>query len=116
MTQATRAALERVSQILHDAGWDASTPEPPELTEQTIQKMRDAYASLLRNDYLEIIQQTLGKGQRVEDAGRVLGMGPQESKSLLAEALTRLVDFAGVAEGEGFIPNGPDPVRTGRVR
>ncbi len=105
MTEATRNALEQVSQILHAAGWDAPAPDQLRLTEQALHAMRNAYSSFLRDDYLAIIQETLGKGQRVEQAGRVLGMGPEESKALLAEALTRLVDFAGVAEEQGFASN-----------
>ena len=111
MTEATRNALERVNQILHEAGWDAPAPEHPELSEETIQAMRNAYTNLLRDDYLAIIKETLGKGQRVEDAGLVLGMGPDESKALLTEALTRLVDFAEVAEEQGFSTNTPTSVQ-----
>jgi len=103
MTEATRQALEQVSQILHEAGWDSRGVEPRELTEQTIHTMRHAYTNLLRDDYLAIIQETLGKGQRVEDAGRAMGREPAEAKALLTEALTRLVDFAEVAEEQGFV-------------
>ena len=105
MTEATRKALEKVSQILHEAGWDLPKSDHREITEQEIQTMRTAYTSLLRDDYLAIIKETLGKGQRVEDAGQALGIGPDESKALLKEALTRLVDFAEVAEEQGIAPN-----------
>jgi hypothetical protein len=113
MTEATRQALEHVSQILHDAGWDARGVEPRELTEQTLLAMRHAYTNLLRDDYLAIIQETLGKGQRVEDAGRALGKEPEEAKALLSEALTRLVDFAEIAEEQGFVTPAGVPSRMG---
>lgn len=112
MTEATRNALERVSQIPHEAGWDSPSPEPLELTDKAIQTMRNVYTNLLRDDFLAIINETLGKGQRVEDAGRVLGKGPDESKALLAEALMRLVDFAEIAEEQGFAPNTSCPIQT----
>ena len=90
--------------ILHEAGWDTHPPQPPVLTEQTLQNMRHAYSDLLREDHVAILQQTLGNGQRVEDAGRALGISPEASRSLFSEALARLVGFAEVAERQGFVP------------
>ena len=101
MTQATRDALEQVSRILHDAGWDAPTASP-DVTEDSLRVIRQAYADLLREDDWVILRETLGKGQQLEDASRVLGMSPTESRTRLFEALTRLVNFAGVAEAQGF--------------
>jgi hypothetical protein len=100
MTRATRNALEQVSGILHDAGWDALEDTRAEFTDQSLQRIRDAYARFLGDDYLAIIQRTFGAGQKVEDAGRSLGKNPDESKALLNEALERLVGFAEIAQHE----------------
>ncbi len=89
MTVATRTALERVSQILHDAGWDAPAAPPPELTELEFQAIRGAYAHMLRPDDLAVIQKSLGEG------------GQDAPKTRLTEALARLVGFAQVAGAHG---------------
>ena len=77
MTNATREALESVGRLLHEAGWDEPPAAPPELTEESLRPIRHAYENLLRPDYFAIIEQTLGKGRPVEDAGQTLGMNPR---------------------------------------
>lgn len=99
MTEATRAALERVSQILHDAGWDNPAPEATEPTEQALQAMRGAYQQLLREEHRVILRETLENRRPVEEAGRALGMGPEESRSLFADALRRLREFTAATSG-----------------
>jgi DNA-directed RNA polymerase specialized sigma24 family protein len=89
MTTATREALEHVSRILHEAGWDNPTPEPAELTDQELAALRTAYAGI-RGDHLELLQRTLGAGERVEDVGRRMGLPPEQARSLFREALDRL--------------------------
>jgi hypothetical protein len=42
MTEATRNALEHVSRILHEAGWDSPKPEDQEITGQENQTQRNA--------------------------------------------------------------------------
>ena len=101
MTEATRTALHRVAEILHQAGWDEPTAVKGALTSESLQEMRSAYGSMLREDHFTILQRTLGTGLQVEDAGRAMGIGPEASRSLFSEALARLVGFAEVAEQQG---------------
>jgi hypothetical protein len=88
MTTATREALEQVSRILHDAGWDAP-PADPDVTDAELQALRSAYSDL-RDEHFTLLRQTLGQSQRVEDAGRSLGLAPEQARLLFHEAITRL--------------------------
>ena len=92
MTTATREALEQVSRILHDAGWDAPAPAA-EVSEAELASLRTAYAGI-RGDHLELLQQTLGAGEGVEDVGRKMGLPPEQARSLFREALQRLRTLA----------------------
>ena len=93
MTTATKNALEHVSRILHDAGWDAADAPPP-LGERDLDAAVNSLARLLRPDDWTLLQEFMGKGKRAEDAGRVLGLGPDESRSRLSEAVSRLRQFS----------------------
>jgi hypothetical protein len=107
MTAATRKALEQVRDILHEAGWDAPhQPRPAEVSEQAIVPIREAFGTLVRDDDLALLRQTLGSGQAVEDAGRALGLTPDQARTRFAEALRRLCAFAEIAEAQGFAANG----------
>jgi hypothetical protein len=108
MTTATRQALEDVSKILHEAGWDAALPGlPSHLPDQVMMPIRAAYESLLHEDDLALLRQTLGAGQPVEDVGRTLGLSPDQARSRFVEAVRRLCAFAEVAEAQGFTPATP---------
>lgn len=96
MTTATREALEQVSRILHDAGWDAPAPGTAEVTDQELAALRTAFAGI-RGDHLELLQRTLGAGERVEDVGRGMGLPPEQARSLFREALDRLRALATAA-------------------
>jgi DNA-directed RNA polymerase specialized sigma24 family protein len=106
MTAATRKALEKVRDLLHEAGWDRAPrthpAQPAELSEQGITPIREAFSALLRDDDLVLLRTTLGGGQAVEDAGRALGLTADQARSRFAEALRRLCAFAEVAEAQGY--------------
>ena len=88
MTTATRKALEKVRDLLHEAGWDQPRPAA-----SAIAPVRDDLALLGR---------ALDAGQSVEDAGRALGLTPEQTRARFAEALRRLCAFAEIAEAQGF--------------
>jgi len=98
MTNATREALEQVSRILHDAGWDDPTIGEAEVTEQELQALRTVYADI-RDDHLTLLRGTLGAGEPVEAVGREMGLGPEQARSLFREALTRLRALATITNG-----------------
>ena len=107
MTAATRRALENVRDILHEAGWDAPRRGPAaEVTEPAIVPIREAFGTLMRDDDLALLRQTLRDGQPVEDAGRALGLTPDQARTRFADALRRLCAFAEIAEAQGFAANG----------
>lgn len=110
MTAATRRALEKVRDLLHEAGWDRPRAKPEraaEVSEPAITPIREAFGALVRDDDLALLRQTLGTGQPVEVAGRALGLTPDQSRLRFAEALRRLCAFAEVAEAQGFAANAP---------
>ena len=110
MTAATRRALERIRDTLHAAGWDAAPPSAPaHINDQVLTPIRAAYGSLLREDDLTLLRQTLGSGKPVEDVGRELGLSPEQAQTRFVEALQRLCAFAEVAEAQGFVPIGTPP-------
>lgn len=96
MTTATRDALNQVSRILHDAGWDAPAPNTTAVTDQELEMLRTAFAGI-RGDHLELLQRTLGAGERLEDVGRRMGLPPEQARSLFREALDRLRALTAVA-------------------
>ena len=104
MTAATRKALEQVSVLLHDAGWDAPRrpAAPAEVSEPAIVPIREAFGTLMRDDDWALLRQTLGGGRAVEDAGQALGLTPDQARTRFADALRRLCAFAEVAEAQGF--------------
>jgi hypothetical protein len=109
MTAATRNALEKVRDLLHEAGLDSPRPKPTqtaEVSERGIAPIREAFSTLLRDDDLTLLRQTLEAGQPVEDAGRALGLTPDQARTRFADALRRLCAFAEVAESQGFAANG----------
>jgi hypothetical protein len=102
MTRATRQALENISRLLHEAGWDAP-PEPArEISDQTIEAMRRVYDRLDLREHLGLIQDVLANKMKVEDAARTRGVGEQAAKRLFVEAMLRLHDFTEQAEAQGL--------------
>ncbi len=112
MTKATREALLQVDQILHEAGWDQPPPQPPALTEQNLEAMRLAYQTLLRSDYFEILQNTLGKGATIQEASRSLGITEEAAEKLFVEAINRLSDFVEVSDEQGLVAGSPTETAT----
>ncbi|MBY0460179.1 MAG: hypothetical protein K2V38_22920 [Gemmataceae bacterium] len=109
MTTATRQALERVHDLLHEAGWDA--PHRPahssDVIAPAIVPVREAFNQFVRDDDLALLRQTLGGGQPIEDAGRDLGLTPEQARARFREALHRLCAFAEVAQAQGLAGAGP---------
>lgn len=102
MTTATREALERVAQILHDAGWDqapGSADTAPGAAD--LGRIRRAYDVLLRHDYFDILRAVLEEGLTVEQAGARRGLAPEEASRVFVEALRRLSDFVDSYAGSG---------------
>lgn len=94
MTEATREALEKISQTLHEAGWDDPIPSRNDIvTPVSLTRIRHAYETLLRNDHFEILEATLVKGLDIEAAGAKMGLSSDDAGLLLAEALKRLTEF-----------------------
>ncbi|MBA4064700.1 MAG: hypothetical protein C0501_13495 [Isosphaera sp.] len=90
LTAATIARLRATA-----AREPADEPEPV----GELGPIRAAFGSFVRDDDLALLRQTLGAGQPVEDAGRALGLSPEQSRARFAEALGRLRAFAAAAEG-----------------
>jgi DNA-directed RNA polymerase specialized sigma24 family protein len=93
MTNATRQALEKVAQILHEAGWDQPPEQPNGVPERELAQLRHAYEALLRPDHIEILDKMLGQGWTAEQAAKAMGLTAAEATTLLGEALSRLRDF-----------------------
>jgi len=84
MTNATRQALERADQILHEAGWDEpAVPDEPRLTAADTELDR----------ILEILTATLEKGLSVKQAGSGMGYGEKQARKVFLESLERLADL-----------------------
>ncbi len=99
-TAASPEVVEADPQCAVEAGRRGETSEP------AIGPIREAFGTLVRDDDLALLRQTLGSGQAVEDAGRALGLTPDQARTRFAEALRRLCAFAEVAEAQGFAKNG----------
>jgi hypothetical protein len=93
--------------MLHEAGWDAETRVAESLDEEKINRLRFAYHDLLRSDYLEILDRTLGKRQSIQQAGDEMGLSEDAATKLFREALQRLDDFTSVSAGQGFVADRP---------
>ena len=108
MTKATKEALVKIDQILHETGWDnlLSDQERGELvapqllqenrsaiTPSKLAQIRHAYESLLREDHFEILTLILKERLSLETAAERLGMSAEKSSQLFQEALQRLGDF-----------------------
>lgn len=92
MTEATREALNRIDQILHEAGWDqvpqpkSSSPSPVDLA-----RFRRAYENLLSHEQFDILQAILGEPLTVEQFAEKIGAA--ETRRRFREAVARLSDF-----------------------
>lgn len=73
-----------------------------EAIEPPLMPVREAFGALLRDDDWAFLRQALGSGRAVEDAGRALGLTPEQARARLADSLRRLCAFAEVAEAQGF--------------
>jgi hypothetical protein len=105
MTTATREALEKVSEILHEAGWDApSTNRDQSITPERLAHIRHVYETLLRHDHVAILEATLGRGLDIGRAGAGMGLPAEDANLLLAEALQRLTDFVETCDEEFSSP------------
>ena len=108
MTNATRQALEKIKQTLHEAGWDAQPQSGINPLRQHVWRIRHAYETLLRKDHFGILEATLVEGMDINNAGARMGLSSEEAGSLLAEALRRLGDFVETCdEQETLPPEGP---------
>jgi hypothetical protein len=101
MTSATRKALERVSDLLHEAGWDAD-PTPAGTPEQRLDAIRSSFSTLIGEQDIALLLPALGKGVPVAEAGKPLGLTPAESEAKFRDALGRLCAFAETVEAQGF--------------
>lgn len=105
MTKATREALEKISQTLHEAGWDAPIASGDQaVTAARLARIRHAYETLLRNDHFGILEATLAKGLDIEEAGARMGLSAEDASLLLAEALRRLSDFVETCDEQETTP------------
>jgi hypothetical protein len=105
MTNATREALEKISQTLHEAGWDAPTASRNQVvTPARLARIRHAYETLLRNDHFGILEAMLVKGLNVDEAGARMGLSAEDASSLFAEALQRLTDFVETCDEQEASP------------
>ena len=103
----THAALERVDQILHEAGWDEpAAAEDRPLAPAELDRLRRAYGELLRHDHFQILTATLETGLTVEQAGEKLGLTGEEARRLFNEALRRLGEFVEVYGASTPVPLG----------
>jgi hypothetical protein len=107
MNRTTQEALADVSRMLHEAGWDAETRALESLDEEKINRLRFAYHDLLRSDYFEILDRTLGKRQSIRQAGDEMGLSENGANELFREALQRLDEFTSVSTNQGFVAHRP---------
>jgi len=101
MTKATREALEEVSEILHEAGWDAE-PAPHGTPEQRLAAIRSSFASLFDEKDIALLLPALSQGVPVAEVGQLLGLSPEESEQRFRDALGRLCEFTNTVESQGF--------------
>ncbi len=99
--RATAGAANAVADPDGEPAARAQTAEPG------IVPIREAFSTLMRDDDLALLRQTLRDGQSVEDAGRALGLTPDQSSARFGEALRRLCAFAEIAEVQGFATSPP---------
>lgn len=96
MTAATRTALERVSQILRDAGWArAGEPTPPP-ADAWVHALRQAYGEWLRDDDLTVIREVCTGGAGEPAAAAV----SRETLATLPQAFARLRHFVEDAQAQ----------------
>jgi hypothetical protein len=98
MIDATREALTKVGQILHEAGWDQPLTQP--IPPADLARIRHAYETLLRQDHSEILTAVLRNGLTVEKAGENVGLSADDATRLFNEALRRLSDFVDQYDGD----------------
>lgn len=92
MTKATREALLRIDEILHEAGWDqpSSTEGPlPRLVD--VERLRHVHEMLVHQDHFDIPRALLGESITVEQFAEK--MATEEGGRRLREALGRIRAF-----------------------
>ncbi|HTU90899.1 MAG TPA: hypothetical protein VMF69_12550 [Gemmataceae bacterium] len=98
MTNATREALIRIDQILHEAGWDrpssAQQLSPPLVD---LARLRQAHETLVRQDHFDIPRAILGEAVSVEQFAEK--MATEEVGRRLRETLHHIRDFVDSCEG-----------------
>jgi hypothetical protein len=98
MTKATREALIRIDQILHEACWDqpSSAQEPsPRLVD--LERLRRVHEMLVRQDHFDLPRAIFGESMTVEQFAEK--MAADEGGRRLRETLRRVRDFVDSCEG-----------------
>ncbi len=97
MTEATRNALVRIDQILHEAGWD-QVPSPPTDADRSVDlsRLRKAHESLLHQDHVDFLSAILGEPTTVEQFAEKMTAG--EGGKRLRDTLRRVRDFVDSCE------------------
>ncbi|HTU92468.1 MAG TPA: hypothetical protein VMF69_20470 [Gemmataceae bacterium] len=98
MTEATREALLRIDQILHEAGWDQASSAPaasPGLVD--VERLRRVHEMLVRQDHFDIPRALLGESITVEQLAEKIAT--EEVGRRLREALGRIRAFVDACEG-----------------
>lgn len=111
MTEATREALLRIDQILHEAGWDqpSSAQEPsPRLVD--MERLRHVHEMLVRQDHFDIPRAILGEPITVEQFAEK--MAADEGGRRLRETLRRVRAFLDSCEGVESQPASKKPSDT----
>jgi hypothetical protein len=98
MTEATREALLRIDQILHEAGWDQPSAAPgasPCLVD--LERLRRVHEMLVRQDHFDIPRALLGESITVEQFAEK--MATEEGGRQLRETLGRIRAFVDSCDG-----------------
>jgi hypothetical protein len=98
MTKATREALIRIDQILHEAGWDEpSSKEEPSPRLVDLARLRQTHEKLVRQDHFDIPRAILGESVSVDQFAEKIAT--DEVGRRLRETLRRIRDFVDSCEG-----------------
>ena len=98
MTETTRAALIRIDEILHEAGWDQpSSAQAPSPRLVDVERLRHVHEMLVRQDHFDIPRAILGESMTLEQFAEK--MAADEGGRRLRETLRRVRDFVDSCEG-----------------
>jgi hypothetical protein len=98
MTEATRSALLRIEEILHQAGWDQSSSAPEQSPHPVdLPRLRQVHESLVRHDHFDLPRAILGESMTLEQFAEK--MATDEGGRRLRETLGRIRAFVDSCEG-----------------